>query len=227
MLMLVILAIIFVGISVDRRLSDQADLIVKLQRENFLNSNHAYNQAASYVGKTNYLLPSKVNEKYNTDVTPRYIPDRNAPRGSHAYNYLTKNKIMLPDGNDITGYRNDVSFPGPINPTKLPKGNSREVKKPEEVVASDNIDEIKIDGAVIKPDNIVSVEGEPVTTPVTTIENVEGENNDATNFSVNSRMNSSVARSLVPNESNAEEIVNETTEGFPRISKLLRRNKRN
>ena len=137
MLMLVVLAIIFVGISIDRKLSDQADLIVKLQREGFINSNAAYNESASYVGRTNYLLPSSVNAKFNKEgIIPSYIPDRNSPRGTHAYNFLTKNKILLPDANDVTGYRNEVAFPGPINPTKLPKGTSREVKKAEEALAT-------------------------------------------------------------------------------------------
>lgn len=216
MVMLVVLAIIFLAISVDRRLSEQADLIVKLQKEGFLNSNHAYNQMASFVGMPNYLLSTAVNDKFNKNVIPRYIPDRNAPRGTHAFNFLTKNKILLPDANDITGYRNVVGFPGPINPTKLPKGNSREVKKPEEVTVTEEPNAIQIDGAVIKPEKVISVEGEPVTTPTTTIENIEGENEE-TNFSVNGRMNASAARNLAPNESSAEEIVTEivnTPESF-------------
>ena len=211
-LILLVLTIIMVGISVDRRLSDQADLIVQLQRENFINSNDSYNKMASYVGKTNYLLSSALNEKYNKDMTPAYIPDRNSPRGSHAYNFLAKNKINLPDANDVTGFRNPVSFPGPINPTKLPKSHAREVKKPEEVqqkleetaniqnVATDNL--IQIEGAAIKPEKVVSVEGEPIVTPTTTIEGETAE--EAPNFSTNNRMNASAARNLAPNESSAQ-----------------------
>lgn len=196
LILLLTLSVVLVAIQVNNTLNKQANLIIELQqqREKFTTPNNAWNSAASYMNRRNYLLTTSQNERIKRDK-PFYLNGPNQSRSVLPLNYAvpTKQAIELPDDNDMSGYRNTVHFPGALNPTALVRNNnsSSEVKK-------SNV--ISVPGADIKNTNLVYDDN---AAPVMQKPNVDLDEADA-NFSVNNRANASASRALMSNESTAD-----------------------
>lgn len=174
--MLLTLSVILMFIAVNNKLNDQADLIVQIMKvqESFTTPDAAWNDAASFTTSSNYLLPTSQQDQYKNEV-PSYLPGRNDTRSDLAMNAIApkNDQYALPDGNSITGYRNTVSFPGPINSTSL-KG------------------EVKVDGANIKTDKVVWADNSPDVIQKNHVAEVEN-NIDIPEFNPNSRANATEA----------------------------------
>lgn len=175
--MLLVLSIVLMFIAVNNKLNDQADMIIQIvkKQEPFTTPLAAWNDAASFTDSPNYLLPSEAQAAYTTDV-PAYLPGTNATRSELPMNKIASkdNQYVLPDSNSITGARNTVSFPGPINPTSL-KG------------------EVKVEGANIKTDKVVWADNSPDTIQKNHVAVVEDNNAELPEFSPNSRANATEA----------------------------------
>ena len=124
--LLVVLSIILVGIQVNNTLNKQPNLIVQTMKENFTTSNAAWNDAASFTSGTNYLLTTEQNEEIKNNG-PYLLPDANTSRSSMAYNDVVEpqQKIFLKNANSVTGLRNTVKMPGPINAPNIEGANIR------------------------------------------------------------------------------------------------------
>lgn len=174
----------------------------KVEEEKFTTPNYAWNDAASYTNRPNYLLSTNQNQRIMKE-TPGYLPSRNSTRGVLPMNNIapSKDAVELPDANSTTGYRNIVSFPGPINPTKLPK-ETKEWKEAEEI-KDEKKQEISIPGTNFKPEKITYDDNAPIVKQKPSITN---ENDDVT-FSTNSRVNATTASIITPNESKANDVI--------------------
>lgn len=161
--------------------------------ESFTTPNAAWNDAASYTNRRNYLLTTEQNNKFMR-AKPGYLPGRNMPRGPLAMNRIapSSSKMTLPDENSYTGYRNTVGFPGPINPTSM--GDYK---------PSNPTVEINIPGAEIKVDKTKYVDNTPIVKQKPTIPN-EGED---VPFSANPRVNATSSVNMTPAESTADQVI--------------------
>ena len=183
-LLLLVVTIIIIVIEINALIKKQANLVIEVQKkEGYINPSGAYNNAAVLAATPNYLRTSAQNAK-DVKAAPGLIPYHNGSRGEQALNYAvpSNQRMNLKDENSSTGYRNEVSFPGAINPTP---------------------NKIKIAGADIKTTNVKYNE---TSAAVPLHSDISLDSPDST-FSVNSRMNASAAQALVPNESSAQAVI--------------------
>lgn len=196
LVLLLTLTVVFISIQINNTLNRQANLIVELQKEKegFTTPNNAWNMAASFMNRHNYLLTTAQNAKMMRDK-PFYLSSTNQTRNVLPMNHMvpTKQAIHLPDDNSETGYRNEISFRGQLNPTALVRNKDK--KKNETDIAIPGAD-IKVPN-VTYDDNSSAVKQKPDVS----------QDDPETVFSVNNRANASAATALVSNESTAEKVL--------------------
>lgn len=210
LVLLLTLTVVFISIQINNTLNRQANLIVELQKEKegFTTPNNAWNTAASFMNRHNYLLTTAQNAKMLRDK-PFYLSSTNQTRNVLPMNHMVPSKqaIHLPDDNSETGYRNEISFRGQLNPTALVRNKNNKSKKE---------DEITIPGADIKVPNVTYDDD---SSAVKQKPDISQDDPDAV-FSVNNRANASAATNLVSNESTAEKVLENRPKTWKRIGAI-------
>ena len=213
--MFVCVSIVLVAIWINRTLNHQVNMIIEIahaQKESFDQSTAAglMNNAASFVGQTNHLLPTSQNAVYNKDATPGFVPDSGNPRAG-PFNDIagSKNQSHVKDANNVAGELPSAQLGSALKESQaIPRGEANTTGKTARAENTEN-NKIQVSGADIKADKVTYEDGSSVVTQKANIPSSEAVEDKT--FSPYGRVNASSAASLVtPTQGQIQNQIQET-----------------